>query len=450
MVASGARLAWLEAFDGRADVVVADLDGEQPPTSSPPTSRCRARRGLRRRRVLLGGRRPARRRGRRRAARGRRRRPAGWCECSCATGARSRRRCRRAARSRAASNATTRATSRSSRSTGRRGRCASHMPTTRGTRRSRPTVGVLAWHEWDLPNMPWDGSRIALHDRDTRETTIVAGGDEIAVGQPRFSPDGRALAFVCDANGWMNLWVASADGADARPVLDEPHEHAEPSWGPGQRSYAWSPDGTRARVVPQRGRARVARDRRTRPALGARAREGVAPGARLVRTRDRRGAFRRGDADARRGARRERLGPPAGRPRAGRVGSSAPALVEPRPVTWKSNGATVHGLLYRPVVPALGPGTRRRSTCTSTAGRPGRPPRNGARASQYFVERGWAVLAPDYRGSRLGTGASTRRRSLGGGASATSPTSRPGSVTRAEKAGATRSASRSSAAARVG
>ena len=34
----------------------------------------------------------------------------------------------------------------------------------------------------------------------------------------------------------------------ARPPLllvDEPFEHAGPSWGPGQRSYDWSPDGRR-------------------------------------------------------------------------------------------------------------------------------------------------------------------------------------------------------------
>ena len=28
---------------------------------------------------------------------------------------------------------------------------------------------------------------------------VVAGGDAVAVGQPRFSPDGDALAFVSDA-----------------------------------------------------------------------------------------------------------------------------------------------------------------------------------------------------------------------------------------------------------
>src|SRR5262249_28323308 len=56
------------------------------------------------------------------------------------------------------------------------------------------------------------------------------------VAQPRFSPDG-ALAFLCDANGWLNVWC------DGRPLIKEDAEHGGPTWGPGQRSYAWSPDG---------------------------------------------------------------------------------------------------------------------------------------------------------------------------------------------------------------
>src|SRR5438067_2408580 len=98
----------------------------------------------------------------------------------------------------------------------------------------------LAWHEWDLPAMPWDASRIAV-SHDYGPPVVVAGGDGVAVGQPRFAPDGRRLAYVSDATGWMNLWAAAPDGSGARPVLDDAHEHAEPSWGPGQRSYAWAP-----------------------------------------------------------------------------------------------------------------------------------------------------------------------------------------------------------------
>src|SRR5439155_15900154 len=108
---------------------------------------------------------------------------------------------------------------------------------------------TLAWHEWDLPNMPWDGSRImsAMVDRDDAPR-LVAGGDDVAVGQPRFSPVGATLAFVSEARGWMNVWLAPSDGSAPLPLLEEPHEHAEPAWGPGQRSFAWSPDG-RAVVV---------------------------------------------------------------------------------------------------------------------------------------------------------------------------------------------------------
>src|SRR5262245_39707346 len=34
------------------------------------------------------------------------------------------------------------------------------------------------------------------------------------------------------------------DGGNARPALDESHDHASPTWGPGQRSFAWAPDGS--------------------------------------------------------------------------------------------------------------------------------------------------------------------------------------------------------------
>ena len=99
----------------------------------------------------------------------------------------------------------------------------------------------VAWHEWDLPNMPWDGGRVCTAAPDGTERRLVAGGDAEGVGQPRWSPDGRHLAFVTDRDGWANVWVGDADGGGARPALPEPAEQAEPPWGPGQRSYAWSP-----------------------------------------------------------------------------------------------------------------------------------------------------------------------------------------------------------------
>jgi dipeptidyl aminopeptidase/acylaminoacyl peptidase len=99
----------------------------------------------------------------------------------------------------------------------------------------------VAWHEWDISAMSWTASRVVLVDRHVGVPRVAAGGPHVSVGQPRFSPDARALAYVSDETGWWNVHVAAADGTGARPLLVEPHDHAEPAWGPGQRSFAWSP-----------------------------------------------------------------------------------------------------------------------------------------------------------------------------------------------------------------
>ncbi|HEX5095759.1 MAG TPA: hypothetical protein VFX21_07100, partial [Acidimicrobiia bacterium] len=93
-----------------------------------------------------------------------------------------------------------------------------------------PDGRELAWHEWDLPAMSWDQSRIVVRDDDGK-TRVVA--DAPACGQPRWSVDGK-LAYI--ASNLLHV-----DGA---PLLEESFEHAEPAWGPGARSYAWSPDGS--------------------------------------------------------------------------------------------------------------------------------------------------------------------------------------------------------------
>ncbi len=53
--------------------------------------------------------------------------------------------------------------------------------------------------------------------------------------QPRFSPDGRQIAFTSDRDGALNLWVAGADGSGARQVSKRK--------GAEMFSPAWMPDG---------------------------------------------------------------------------------------------------------------------------------------------------------------------------------------------------------------
>jgi Tol biopolymer transport system component len=57
---------------------------------------------------------------------------------------------------------------------------------------------------------------------------------------PRWSPDGRSIAFISDRAGQNNLWVMDADGSRPRLVhRDLESRHAEPAWAPdGRHLYA--------------------------------------------------------------------------------------------------------------------------------------------------------------------------------------------------------------------
>jgi dipeptidyl aminopeptidase/acylaminoacyl peptidase len=258
---------------------------------------------------------------------------------------------------------------------------------------------TLAWHEWDLDEMSWDASRIAMCALSDSKPTIVAGGADEGVGQPRFSPDGAHLAWTSDRDGVMNLWVAHADGTEPQRLVGEAQEHASPAWGPGQRTYAWSPDGNAlAYCRNEDGFGRLV----TR-ALGAEGdsveiakawHSGLAwseAGIAAVRS----GARTPSTVvvtDATTGERREiARGPMAGFEAAG--------LVEPEAVTWKSDGATVHGLLYRPATSALGAGTKPPLYVHIHGGPTSQVTAEWSPRTAYWVSRGWAVLAPNYRGS---------------------------------------------------
>jgi dipeptidyl aminopeptidase/acylaminoacyl peptidase len=255
-----------------------------------------------------------------------------------------------------------------------------------------PDGALLAWHEWDLPDMPWDGSRVVVRGPDGA-TKVVAGGEAIAVGQPRFAPDGNRLAFVSDAAGWSTIWTADADGGNAQPVLRESQEHAEPAWGPSQRSYVWSPDSEQiawCRNEDGFGRLVIA-----------------APGSRSARELSK-GWHRgldwneQGIACVRSGAvtpsqvvvlaangsgRRAIARGPVG-------GFESTPLVEPRAITYKSGYATVHALLYRP------PGATRPPIIVHLHGGPtGQATADWNGRVQWLVQRGFAVLQPNYRGS---------------------------------------------------
>jgi dipeptidyl aminopeptidase/acylaminoacyl peptidase len=262
-----------------------------------------------------------------------------------------------------------------------------------------PTIGTsaAAWLEWDLPAMPFAASRIVVRDGPAN-ARVVAGGDGLSVGQPRFSPDGSRLAYVSDRSGWWNVWVAAADGSGARPVLDEPHDHAAPTWGPGQRSFAWAPDGSAIALTRNEdgfGRLlAIAADGDGKPRYLAKGWHhgldwgpsgiiAVRSGARTPPTVT--------VVDPVSGDRRELArGAPAGMEQ---------HAVEPEAVTWRSEAATVHGLLHRPATSALGPDTKPPLLVLVHGGPTDQATAGWQPRVEYFVQRGWAVLRPDHHGS---------------------------------------------------
>src|ERR1044071_3279813 len=79
-----------------------------------------------------------------------------------------------------------------------------------------PDGRSVAWVTWDHPRMPWDGSELwvaSLELEDGRlprlagEPNRIAGGDDTAIFQPSFTPDGRAIVYVTDESGWGRLAI---------------------------------------------------------------------------------------------------------------------------------------------------------------------------------------------------------------------------------------------------
>lgn len=115
-----------------------------------------------------------------------------------------------------------------------------------------PTGDWLAWVEWDFPNMPWTGSRLALARLSDGESPRLfglshpAGGPNQPVSQPAFSPDGRWLSYITQSGNWETLVLHNLENGDEQVLLEEEGLLlSTPAWVQGLRFYGWSPDSRR-------------------------------------------------------------------------------------------------------------------------------------------------------------------------------------------------------------
>ena len=96
---------------------------------------------------------------------------------------------------------------------------------------------LLAWTQWDHPNMPWDSTVIMvgnLTGSAVRETVVVAGGDGESAVQPRWA--GANLILLSDRSNWWNLYRWA--GESLHPLHATDAEFTLPQWNLGQSPYS--------------------------------------------------------------------------------------------------------------------------------------------------------------------------------------------------------------------
>ena len=96
---------------------------------------------------------------------------------------------------------------------------------------------------WMNVDVAPDGKTIAFDLLGDIYTMTITGGTpkRIAEGlayeqQPRFSPDGKRIAFTSDRGGGDNIWIMNLDGSDKRQLSKEDFRLLnQPSWSPDGR-----------------------------------------------------------------------------------------------------------------------------------------------------------------------------------------------------------------------
>ena len=331
--------------------------------------------------------------------------------------------------------------------------------------------GLLSWHEWSDPHMPWDESRIVctritVDPNDVSKVTVgpielTIGATQLSTSQPRFSSAG-ALGWLDDRSGYRNVRIQSelTQNPAVHTPAEEEFEHAGPTWGPGNRSWCWSPSGDEVAFVRNEGGfARLcitnassssSTANATQAAVdaaqtaGSRAPANGAPtagpratsGATAIETSTVAAAPSLEQPVVRDLARAVHIGvswatTPGGVSRiaAVRTGGKTPTqlvvydvasgdrttvarghvgaydgftIPEPEAVSWiATDGATVHGRIYRPENPS-GPNGVTGPTPMIVSVHGGPTDQNMVAFNSRFVHwlgQGWSILVPDYRGS---------------------------------------------------
>lgn len=121
-----------------------------------------------------------------------------------------------------------------------------------------PSGQMIAWVEWNHPNMPWDGTRLMLAELSDCEPTsdsekyslphissvrCMAGDEQTPLSQPVFSPDGNYLSFIISNGEWDDLVLYDLKKKEKNILVHgDGFAIMQPNWLQGMRFYGWSFD----------------------------------------------------------------------------------------------------------------------------------------------------------------------------------------------------------------
>ncbi len=284
--------------------------------------------------------------------------------------------------------------------------------------RLSPDATQLAWISWDHPHQPWSSSRLWLGQLDADgvpqgQRTVTQGqhqGQNESVQQPEFGADG-GLYFLSDRSGWWNLYRywATGDGY-IESLLPRSIEFARAPWQLGQQAYvlldndrlgcSWWHAGKAELAILRLSTGELTRFGRWAAvhSLAIQAGELLA----VVESTTEPGQVVRCCETVQSNRSIERLAV-LSEPLHG-------AVVTPEHVTIKSPPfETVYGLLYRPTLPS----TRQLPLIIQLHGGPtAQADGRFDPLKQYWLQRGFALLDLNYRGS-TGYGRAYRQRLQG-------------------------------------
>jgi dipeptidyl aminopeptidase/acylaminoacyl peptidase len=245
------------------------------------------------------------------------------------------------------------------------------------------------WVDHDVFAIPANGgtSRPIVSDKNYFDYRQGAG-----FGFARVSPDGSNILIRSQRSGWANYWVAPMAGGAPRQIAAEAADQSEARWSPDGKSILFLSmnNGTQSvKVVPAAGGpVKIL----AKPEMGIASRAEWSPDGKSI-------SYTQGSPVS-----SEDLyvvGSEGGSPK--RLTTSSPnselasSLVTPEKVSWVNDGYTINAYLYKPR--NLQAGQRVPVIMLVHGGPTSQFSDNYQLQQQFFVNRGYAVLTPNVRGS---------------------------------------------------